>query len=283
LMIGMPPATAPSKATITPLACAAPKISLPCRASSALFAVTTCLPLAIACRMKVRAGSRPPISSTTMSMSGLASTVAASPVSSKPVPPAVAARACSSARSAIHVIRMGRPARRAISSALRCSTFHVPRPTVPSPRSPTCSGFISPPVIVVPASSRSLEQSILAEHLLDAAHRLPCPVLVLDHREADVLVAVLAEAHTRRHRDLRFGEERLRELERAARAIRLGNLRPHVHRRFRDVDHPSGFVQPLHQHVAPLLVLQGDFRDAVLRPLQRGDCRHLDRRERAVI
>src|ERR1700687_1086714 len=48
LMIGMPPATAASNATITPFACAASKISLPCTASSALFAVTTCLPFAIA-------------------------------------------------------------------------------------------------------------------------------------------------------------------------------------------------------------------------------------------
>ncbi len=48
LMIGIPPATAASNATITPLRCAASKISLPCTASSALFAVTTCLPLSIA-------------------------------------------------------------------------------------------------------------------------------------------------------------------------------------------------------------------------------------------
>ena len=48
LMMGMPPATAASKATITRIFCAAAKISLPCVASSALLAVTTCLPLAMA-------------------------------------------------------------------------------------------------------------------------------------------------------------------------------------------------------------------------------------------
>ena len=48
LMIGMPPATEASKATITPFFCAAVKISLPCVASSALLAVTTCLPCRIA-------------------------------------------------------------------------------------------------------------------------------------------------------------------------------------------------------------------------------------------
>ena len=57
LMIGMPPATAASNATITPFAEAAAKISLPCCASSALFAVTTCLPFAIAASTSVRAGS----------------------------------------------------------------------------------------------------------------------------------------------------------------------------------------------------------------------------------
>ena len=40
LMIGMPPATAPSKATITPLPCAAAKISLAVLTSTKLFAAT---------------------------------------------------------------------------------------------------------------------------------------------------------------------------------------------------------------------------------------------------
>ncbi len=48
LMMGMPPATAASKATMTPFFCAAAKISLPCTASSALLAVTTCLPFSMA-------------------------------------------------------------------------------------------------------------------------------------------------------------------------------------------------------------------------------------------
>ena len=57
LMIGMPPPTAASNATITPRARAASKISLPCRASSALFAVITCLPRPIASSTSARAGS----------------------------------------------------------------------------------------------------------------------------------------------------------------------------------------------------------------------------------
>ena len=65
LMIGMPPATAASKATMTPFSRAAAKISLPCTASSALLAVTTCLPAPIASSTSSRAMPVPPISSTT--------------------------------------------------------------------------------------------------------------------------------------------------------------------------------------------------------------------------
>src|SRR4051794_30217118 len=49
----------------------------------------------------------------------------------------------STALSATIVMRMARPARRWISSALRWSTSQVPPPTVPMPRSPTLIGFIS--------------------------------------------------------------------------------------------------------------------------------------------
>ena len=48
LIIGIPPATAASNATITPCFSAAANISVPCEASIALLAVTTCLPFSIA-------------------------------------------------------------------------------------------------------------------------------------------------------------------------------------------------------------------------------------------
>ncbi len=89
LMIGMPPATAASKATITPLACAAAKISLPCFASSALLAVTTCLPCPMAAITSSRARVSPPISSTTMSMPGSATTAIGSATSRIPSSPTV--------------------------------------------------------------------------------------------------------------------------------------------------------------------------------------------------
>jgi hypothetical protein len=55
-MMGMPPATAASKPTMTPFSRAAAKISLPCRAISALLAVTTCLPFSMARITSSRAG-----------------------------------------------------------------------------------------------------------------------------------------------------------------------------------------------------------------------------------
>src|SRR3989338_6194717 len=57
--------------------------------------------------------------------------------------PPVTCFASSRFLSATTVMRIGRPARRAISSALRCNTVKVPPPTVPIPRSPTLIGFIS--------------------------------------------------------------------------------------------------------------------------------------------
>src|SRR5437763_4798311 len=52
-------------------------------------------------------------------------------------------RALPTALSATCEMRIARPARRWISSALRLSTSHVPPPTVPMPSSPTLIGFIS--------------------------------------------------------------------------------------------------------------------------------------------
>jgi hypothetical protein len=70
LMMGMPPATAASNMSSLPAASAACMISSPWVASRALLAVTTFLPAAKASRITSRATVVPPISSTTMSMSG---------------------------------------------------------------------------------------------------------------------------------------------------------------------------------------------------------------------
>ena len=68
---GMPPATADSKSRSTPAVEAASKSSAPQLASSSLLAVTTGLPDFRASRIRVRAGSMPPMTSTTTSTVGI--------------------------------------------------------------------------------------------------------------------------------------------------------------------------------------------------------------------
>ena len=114
LMIGMPPATAASKATMTPRAWAASKTSLPWMAMSALLAVTTCLPFWMARKTSVRAGSSPPMSSTTIRTSGSSTTAVGSSVST--MPSSARSRGLSRSRTLAQVISMARPARRLISS-----------------------------------------------------------------------------------------------------------------------------------------------------------------------
>src|SRR5436190_12601003 len=121
--------------------------------------------------------------------------------------------------SATCVIWMARPARRWISSALRESTSQVPPPTVPMPSSPTRIGRIMEPA----TSGRAAEQTVLAEHVADAARRLAQAMLVLDQRDAHVVVAVVAEADAGRHGDLRLGQQPLGELDRAELGVVVGD------------------------------------------------------------
>ena len=67
----MPPATADSKSRSTPAVDAASNSSAPQLASSSLLAVTTGLPDLRASRIRVRAGSMPPMTSTTTSTLGI--------------------------------------------------------------------------------------------------------------------------------------------------------------------------------------------------------------------
>ena len=78
---GIPPATAASKSRSTPCRSAAWNSSTPTLASSSLLAVTTGLPAASAVVISSRAGSMPPMTSTTRSTSGSATTSWASRVS----------------------------------------------------------------------------------------------------------------------------------------------------------------------------------------------------------
>ena len=145
LMMGMPPATAASNITITFFAAAAAKISLPCSANSFLLAVTTCLPLAMACITMSLAMVVPPMSSTTISMSGWLTISAASVVmvivSSVPM----ISCALAMSRRDTMVTRTSRPKRRLISSAFSRNTCAVPPPTTPKPIIPTLMGFMQTP------------------------------------------------------------------------------------------------------------------------------------------
>src|SRR2546422_2240232 len=130
-------------------------------------------------------------------------------------------------RSAIATTSIGRPARRAISARWARSTFTTPAPIVPKPISPTLTGAGN----LSPGAGADLGREPARERAADAAHRLARAVLVLDEREAHVVVTVLAEADARRDRDLGLLQEELRELERAHRLESVRDLGPHEHRR----------------------------------------------------
>ena len=141
LIIGIPPATAASNITVTCFSSAAAKISLPYSANNFLLAVTTCLPFSIAFKIKSLAMPVPPMSSTTISISGCVTTVNASSVS------VVSGTNISVVSKSLRLSaainrRICRPVRRSISAALRFKTFAVPPPTVPKPKIPTLMGFI---------------------------------------------------------------------------------------------------------------------------------------------
>src|SRR5207249_9053969 len=107
--------------------------------------------------------------------------------------------------------------------------------------------------------------------------------LVLHERETNVTLAVLAEADARRHRDLRFLDEELGELERAETAEGFGDRRPDEHRALRLRHAPAELVETVHQHVAALAVNLDDLLDALLVGLERHDAGDLNRLEGAVV
>jgi hypothetical protein len=126
-----------SKATITPFFCAALKISLPCVASSALFAVQR-----HACRAEC------------FEYQVLGAVVRRSARREVDVLVFYQTQGIGRLRLALLFAVEGRPCRRLvmdapaprrwISSALRLRTSQVPPPTVPMPRSPTRMGFTLP-------------------------------------------------------------------------------------------------------------------------------------------
>src|SRR5690606_10540397 len=229
----------------------------------------------------------------TTSMSG-SETISAASAQTRAWSPTIS-RARSTSRSATRVIAMLRPARRVISSRLRASTSKVPRPIVPIPNRPTRTGpnfskILSrwpAPQARAGSSERSgrprPDEAVAAEGLANAPQGLPDPLLVLDQREAHMGVAVVAEADAGRNGDLGLVQQLLRELERSHGLVGIGDLGPDVHRGPGQVHLPADVGQAAIEHVAPLLVLDPDLLDAVLRAFQGRDGRHLHRREHAVV
>src|SRR2546427_2188363 len=149
--------------------------------------------------MNERAGSRPPTSSTTMSTlrsprTRLASVVIGRRATSRP------SRGRVTSRSAMAASSRRQPARSSSIARSDSSSFTTPAPTVPRPSNPMRTSF---------TTVRS------APEPLQAAQRLTDALLVFHQGEPHVPLAVFAESDARRHRDLGFLDEELRELERS--------------------------------------------------------------------
>src|SRR5262249_51193244 len=208
--MGMPPATAASKFSATPCRSASVASSTPCRASSALLAVMTDFFARRAVSMAVLAGApAPPISSTNTSIAGAA---APAPGASTPrTRPISAARCLPSARALTATTSMARPQRASSASRWRSISRTTEAPTVPRPATPTFSGATmeKPETRGEGPSAAGREGDdvvqLFRRRFKEAAHvarRLADALLVLDQRDAHIALAVFAERHAGRHRDL---------------------------------------------------------------------------------
>ena len=104
------------------------------------MAVTTCLPLAMACRIRVLAMPSPPIISMTMSTSGSLTTRSASSISTPSA--RRTPRSVVRSMSATYLRFRPIPSRSRMRSALSINNRATPAPTVPNPSNPTCSVVI---------------------------------------------------------------------------------------------------------------------------------------------
>src|SRR4051794_32975835 len=143
---GTTPATAASKRSWTPCSRAAAHSSSPCWESSCLLAVTTCLPAAMARSTYSRAGSMPPMTSTTRSERSRMS--AKSPRERVSTP-------ASSGRSPVACSTWG-----ARSESRRANA----PPTVPWPRRPTLNDVPGGQVLVGLAADDDAGVAVAAEH-----------------------------------------------------------------------------------------------------------------------
>src|SRR5690606_1465312 len=120
------------------------------------------------------------------------------------------------------------------------------------------------------------------EKTLDVARSLTDAVLVLDQRDAHIIVAVLAKADTRRDGHIGLLDQKLGEFKRTQRAEAFRDRNPGKHGRSRRWNIPACPTEAFDQHVTTLLIdiaHIGDIR-AVAIEYRRPD--NLDRRERAI-
>lgn len=84
-----------------------------------------------------------------------------------------------------------------------------------------------------------MHNAVSPQHRANPAQRLADAALVLDQREADVIIAILAKTDPGRNRDFGFCHQFLGELQRAQMLVLLGNFCPDVHGCLGLLDHPA--------------------------------------------
>src|ERR1051326_8564181 len=291
LMTGMPPATAASKFNAAPWRSARLASFWPCRANSALLAVTTDLPDASAASTAAFAGSpAPPITSTRTSIDGSRASATGSATQRyffRSMP-----RFLPRARAVIATTSIGRPHRATSLSRPSSRSRTTDVPTVPSPARPTFSGS------AIKACQKENgrrgdarltargERNDVVQHFRagfkkapDVAGGLADALLVLDQRDAHKTLAVFAEAGAGRHRDARLLDQKRRELDAAERLERFRNRRPGEHRGARRRNSPAGAAERFDERIAAPPIGRAHFGDAVVRAVERRRGRDLDRRE----
>ena len=119
--------------------------------------------------------------------------------------------------------------------------------------------------------------------MADAAEGLAGAFFIFDEREADELVAVLAEADAGADGDLGVLEKVFGELERAEVAEGLGDAGPGEHGGAGGFGLPAEAIEPVDEDVAPAAIDLGDVCDALLRAFEGADAGDLNGREGAVV
>src|SRR5215212_9098282 len=303
---GIAAPTAASKLSAPPCCSANLANRSPCFAIRALLAVTTDLPEFSAASIAESAGSPdPPISSTKQSMPG--SLANASGFLAQLTPRRSSRRFLVLERAVTATTRTPRP--HLADKLLLCCSMRrtTSAPTVPSPAIPTLRGATMTKTTCrredyqairsetrEPLSESGLPPVGERNHVVQrfnaafkeaphAAGGLPDSLLVFHHGDANVTLAVLAECHPRRDHHAGFLHHEGRELHASDAAEGFRQRSPGEHRGFGRRDFPTRPTERFHQRVPALAVGVAHFANALLRTVQRGGRRYLDRRERTIV